>query len=356
VSPIWTPDGKHLLFISDRGGARDIYYLPLDSSGKPKAQPRRLTTGLDAHTISISKDGQKLVYSVFNFTANVCSIEIPETGTLNASTAKQITKGNQVIESLGVSHDGQWLAYSSDLSGNSEIYKIPIAGGEAIQLTSHPSGDFNPHWSYDGEYIVFHSFRGGNRDIYCMTKDGGSVQQLTHDPSHELGPQWSADGSKITFFSDRTGRYELYVMPKTEDGWGKPEQITFHGSFFCNISPTANSVAYIWNSNLKVISLDDKKERVLVAYQDSPNFPRPRFPAHSPDGKTVHYIAEDRRGNRSIWSVPAGGGEPKLRIVGDDPHMLMGLVDFDTDGKRFYFGMRKNESNVWIMDLQSQTK
>jgi hypothetical protein len=102
--------------------------------------------------------------------------------------------------------------------------------------------------------------------------------------------------------------------------------------------------------------LDDKKERVLVPYQATSTFPRPRFPTYSPDGKTVHYIAEDIRGNRSIWSVPTKGGEPTLRIVGDDPHMLMGLVDFDTDGKRFYFGMRINESNVWIMDLLVQIK
>jgi Tol biopolymer transport system component len=356
VSPVWTPDGRHLLFISDRGGARDIFYSSLDPAGKPKAQPKRLTTGLDAHTLSISKDGQKLVYSVFNFTANICSIEIPETGTLFASAAKQLTKGNQVIESLGVSHDGQWIAYSSDLSGNSDIYKMPIAGGEAIQLTTHPSGDFNPYWSYDGEYIVLHSFRQGNRDIFCMTKDGGSIQQLTHDPSHEMGPQWSSDDSKIIFFSDRTGRFELYVMPKKDDGWGEPEQITFNGSYFLNVSPTKDSVAYIWDESLRIVSLDDRKERVLVPYQDTPSFPRPRFPTYSPDGTTIHYIAQDAQGNRSIWSVPEEGGEPVLRIVGDDPHMLMGLVDFDTDGKRFYIGMRVNESNVWIMDLLSQER
>jgi Tol biopolymer transport system component len=61
MSPVWTPDGKQLLFISNRGGARDIYRIPLAVNGKPAGLPLRLTTGLDAHTISLSQDGKKLV-------------------------------------------------------------------------------------------------------------------------------------------------------------------------------------------------------------------------------------------------------------------------------------------------------
>ena len=217
--------------VSDRGGARDIHFIPLSSSGEPQAAPARLTTGLDAHTISISKDGQNLAYSIFDYTANLWSIKIPETGTLSVSNAKQITTGNQIIETVAVSRDGRWLAYESDLSGNADIYKKPIAGGEAIQLTTHPSDDFAPYWSPDGEKIVFHSFRKGNRDIYCMTKNGGSVQPLTDDLSHEMGPTWSSDGSKVVFFSDRTGRYEIYVISKEDEGWGEPEQLTSEGVF-----------------------------------------------------------------------------------------------------------------------------
>jgi serine/threonine protein kinase len=354
VSPVWTPDGTHLLFVSDRGGARDIYYLSLDSSGRPKAQPKRLTTGLDAHTISMSKDGRKLVYSVFNFTSNICSIEIPETGYLSASTAKPVTTGDQIIESVDVSYDGQWIAYDSDLSGNSEIYKMPIAGGEPVQLTEHPSGDFCPNWSPNGEKIVFHSFREGNRDIYCMTKDGGSVQQLTNDPSHELQPEWSSDGSKIVFYGDKKGQYEIYAISKKDQGWGEPEQITSDGVFFFDASPTGDSITYTSANSLKVVSLEDRKTRTLVPFQDIPSFPRPKFPNFSIDGKTIFYIAQDAQGKISLWSIPEEGGEPELKIVCDDPHTLIGLYGFDTDGKRFYSGVRVNESNVWMMDLISQ--
>ncbi len=349
VSPIWTPDGKHLLFISNRGGARDIYSMPLSSSGEPKASPSRLTTGLDAHTISISKDGQKLIYSVFNHTENIWSIQIPEEGSLSVSNARQITKGNQIVESAQVSLDGLWLAYDSDLAGNPDIYKIPAAGGNPIQLTSHPSEEFVPSWSSDGEKIVFHSFRRGNRDIYCMNKDGGSVQQLTDAPSHEFGPAFSPDGSKISFMSDRTSRYEVYVMSKTDTGWGEPEQITSDGGVFPRWSPVGNSIVYISEQSLKIVSNDDRRTKTLVKGQIVVG-----MPAWSPDGKTVYYMSQDEQGIGSIWSVPIEGGEPELKIISDDPHLKLGLIILSADSQHFYFSILSSESNVWVMDLLSR--
>jgi len=352
VSPVWTPDGRHLLFVSDRGGARDIYAIPLSSSGRPKASPLRLTTGLDAHTISISRNGRELAYSVFDYTSNVWSIDIPERGSVSVSEAKPVTVGNQIVEAMDISHDRRWLAYDSNLSGNMDIYKMPIAGGEPIRLTSHPRDDFIPSWSPDGENIVFHSFRQGNRDIYCMTKNGESVQTLTDYPSHERSPDWSSDGLKVVFFSDRTGRNEVYVISRDKEGWGEPQQLTFDGGTFPKWSPVGNSIAYITEDSLKIFSYGDGKIRALVQAQDDPeNFTSPKFCAWSLDGKTIYYIAQDRLSNVSIWAIPAAGGKPELKIVFDDPFQRLGLFNFSTDGQRIFFSLRMNESNVWIVDL-----
>ncbi|NIM91497.1 MAG: protein kinase [Candidatus Aminicenantes bacterium] len=349
TSPVWYPDGKQLLFVSNREGARDIYMVHLASSGKPSGSPIRLTTGLDAHTIGISHDGQKLVCSVFNYTANLWSIQIPEEGLLSVSKAIQITKGNQIVESGELSPDGQWLAYDSDLTGNSDIYKISAAGGNPIQLTSHPSDDFAAFWSPDGEKIVFHSFRQGNRDIFCMNKDGGSVQQLTDDPSHDFGPAFSPDGSKIIFMSDRTGRYEVYVMSKDDTGWGEPEQITSDGGIFPRWSPVGNFIAYVSEHSLKVLSYNDRKTKILVRNQAVLG-----IPAWSPNGKTIYYQSQDKQGIGSIWSVPVTGGQPELKIIGDDQYLKLGLINLRADAQRFYFSIRISESNVWVMDLLSR--
>jgi Tol biopolymer transport system component/tRNA A-37 threonylcarbamoyl transferase component Bud32 len=354
MSPVWTPDGKQLLFISDRGGARDIYAVLLSSSGQPKSQPARLTTGLDAHTINISQDGKKLVYSVFSLLSNIWTIDIPEKGTMSVSQAQQITKGNQIIEQGQISPDGQWLVFDSDISGNQDIYKMPVAGGEAIQLTTHPSDDFSPGWSPDGEKIVFHSFRTGNRDVFVMSKDGDSVEQVTDAPSHDMGPNFLSNGKQISFSSDRTGGYELYIVSQEESGWGEPEQITFEGCASGRGSYIINSVAYIAEDGLRIIDLDSREEKTLVEIRGDLERPRPKFPAWSVDGETVYYSAVDERGAESIWAVPLSGREPELKVVSDDPYFKLALLGLSTDGRRFYFPVRFIESNVWVLDLNSE--
>jgi serine/threonine protein kinase/Tol biopolymer transport system component len=354
TSPVWTPDGKHLLFVSNRDGARDIYVMPLSSSGEPQTPPAHLTTGIGAHTIGISRDGKKLVCSVFNYTANLWSIEIPEERTLPISKAEQITHGNQIIESVSVSPDGLWLAYDSDLTGRSGLYRKPTAGGESILLTPQPSDDFAPRWSPDGETILFHSFKAGNRDIYCISNDGGPAQLLIDGPSHELTPDWSADGSKISFVSDRTGQWEIYVVSKEEKGWGEPEQLTFEGGSYARWSPVEDSIAFIIGDSLKVLSLDDRRIRTLVQSQNIPGSISHTSCSWSPDGRTVYFQAMDEQGIGCIWSVPAEGGEPELKIVSDDPNLRLALYTFGADDERFYFSMRNRESNVLIMDLLSR--
>jgi len=354
MSPVWTPDGKHLLFVSNREGTRDIYVVPLSSSGEPQAPPARLTTGIDAHTIGISQDGQKLVCSVFNYTANLWSIEIPEEEVLSVSEAEQITQGNQIIESVGISRDGLWLAYDSDLTGKTGLYKMPTTGGESILLTLRPGDDFAPRWSPDGEKILFHSFRAGTRDIYCISKDGGPAQPLINGPSHELTPDWSPDGSKISFVSDRTGQWEIYVISKEETGWGEPEQITFEGASYARWSPVEDSIAFISGGSLMVISSADKRIRALVQNQNIPGSLGYTSCSWSPDGQTVYFQAQDEQGIGSIWSVPAKGGEPELKVISDDLNLRLGMYTFSADSERFYFSTRRGESNVMIMDLLSR--
>lgn len=138
VSPAWTNDSRHLLFVSNRDGPRDIYCCAISPSGQPIGLPERLTTGLNVYTISLSSDSKMLAYSVLTGSANIWSIRIPETKWVSVKEATQVTTGNQVIESMGISPDGQWLAYDSNREGNQHIFKMLLKGGDPIQLTRNP--------------------------------------------------------------------------------------------------------------------------------------------------------------------------------------------------------------------------
>lgn len=135
TSPVWLPRSRGLLFVSNRQGERDVYRVALDEEGRP-AEPRRVTTGLGVQTISLAPDARHLAYAVYRHSSNVWSVPISARQPVPAAQAQPITSGNQAIEALAVSPDGAWLAFDSDRSGNHDIYKVPIAGGDPIQLTS----------------------------------------------------------------------------------------------------------------------------------------------------------------------------------------------------------------------------
>ena len=77
TSPAWLPGRTSLLYVSNREGGRDLYQVELGRSGRPRARPVRLSTGLNAATVSVSRDGNRVAYATFSRTANVWSMPIP---------------------------------------------------------------------------------------------------------------------------------------------------------------------------------------------------------------------------------------------------------------------------------------
>lgn len=113
-----------------------------------------------------------------------------------------------------LSRDGREVAFASRRDGNSEIYVMPLAGGDATNLTSHPAADYEPDWSPDGSHVVFVSERDNARDIYTLDRLSGSVHRLTHSGpgSVHRSPAWSPDGGSIAYSSVRDGVEHVYVL------------------------------------------------------------------------------------------------------------------------------------------------
>jgi WD40-like Beta Propeller Repeat len=126
------------------------------------------------------------------------------------------------------SPDGSRFIYTSNRSGNYEIYTSKIDGTDERRLTSTSADESFPIWSQDGSQIAYSASTGEwntientkTYELYVMDADGTNVRQLTDNTAYDSYPRWSPDGSLIVFSSDRdkTGHWEVYVM--NADGSG----------------------------------------------------------------------------------------------------------------------------------------
>ena len=110
-------------------------------------------------------------------------------------------------------------------------------------------------------------------------------------------------------------------------------------------------IAYTWNGSLQVISPEGGDPRLLASSRGRPELPAAVWPAWSRDSKTVYYKANDSEGRASFWSIPAAGGNPSLLVKFDVPSRNSRLPWFASDGRRFFFTVTENESDVWVLDL-----
>ncbi len=121
---------------------------------------------------SLSPDGKQIYFS---YDGDIYSV--PSTG--GQATAVITMPGTQ--DSPLVSPDGKWLAFSSDIQGNNDVYVVPVSGGQAVQLTFHEAPDVPVSWSKNSEYIHFESTRGSARKTTFKVPVKGGTPSLMFD-------------------------------------------------------------------------------------------------------------------------------------------------------------------------------
>jgi serine/threonine-protein kinase len=356
ISPVWTPDGRGLLFVSSRHGGRDVYRQRLARSGVPEGEPERVTSGLNAHAISLSRDGKRLAYSSLTFRANVWSLPIPSQAAASVAQAQQVTFGSEKTEKLVVSRDGKWLAYDSDRSGNADVWKLRLARGEPEQVTRDPSPEFANDWSPDGLEILFHTIRGAtHRDLMMSTADGTRTSAVVATSAHEQHGSYSPDGNSIAFSSGpgTSDLYYLFVISRQSGSapWGPPRPLTSDIGVDPKWSPDGGRILFTRRGELHVILPDGREDRTIVS-RSRPDQPLPQYGIWSTDSKTIYFKAADAERRASIWAVPAEGGTPRLLVRFDDPQKPSLRREFATDGVRFFFTIAQDESDIWVAEVK----
>jgi Tol biopolymer transport system component len=109
--------------------------------------------------------------------------------------------------------DNNWAAFSSNRTGNWEIYVTSMDGQTQQRVTyTTTAANLAPMWSPDGQYVAYESTRAGSRDLYMVEAGTGVETRLTDSPAQDVNPFWSPDSKTILFQSDRDGLWQLYSL------------------------------------------------------------------------------------------------------------------------------------------------
>lgn len=188
--PVWSPDGTHIIFTGDNraDGILQLYMINPDGSGL-----QRLSYDLQEFNATWSPDNAWLA---FVMSANNAHFLWMRSSADLLATPVPFDKA-QLNQRIGefddptFSPDGEWIAYTrlKGLEKNITVVKFATRGNDIFKLTSS-NVDESPAWSPNSQWLLFSSNRDGNSEIYIMNAGGQMQTNLTNDSSLDVFPAW----------------------------------------------------------------------------------------------------------------------------------------------------------------------
>ena len=151
---VWTPDGRDILFASDRSGSFLLYRARADGSGGSEPLPVGGSTSEGVYPSSISPRGDLLVFR----TGGTSDLDLWVAPFDDLGSARRLVESADNELQAAVSPDGRWLAYASDETGRREVYVRPFPGDGGRWQISTEGGE-SPTWSRDTPEL-FYRVRG----------------------------------------------------------------------------------------------------------------------------------------------------------------------------------------------------
>ncbi len=306
-----------------------------------------------------------------------------------------------------ISPDGKWVLYSmnspniAENRGSTDLYLVPVAGGDPRQLTTSKSADYSGRWSPDGKRIAFLSTRDGAPQIYVIDPSGGEANKITNVEQGVDNLAWSPDGSMFSYTTDvKVGRtlaekypdlakanarvytqlpvrhwdtwedeYASHLFVVKADGTGARDLMQdekwetplkpFGGGSEIAWSPDSKELAYTskkvsdfaesTNSDIYLVSVAGGPARNIT--QGMNGFDRD--PHYSPDGKWIAFHSMERAGheadrNRLMLYDRVSG---KILELSKSLDQWVGTTVWAPDAKSIYFSA-EDKATVQVYQMQ----
>jgi len=350
-NPVWSPDGRYLYFVSNRGGSTNIWRVAIDeASGRTRGDPEPLTTPTPfAGHLSISADGRRLAYGASLETQNLQKLALDPERIEVVGQPAAVTTGSRLWSNPDPAPDGDSIVASSQVNPEGDLYIFRTDGsGASRQLTGDPAIDRVPRWSPDGAWIATFSDRDGSVQIWVIRPDGSDLKKLSTAGGSVVA--WSPDGTRMAVTPPRQtiqpGEASAVVLSLASQVDGSVELLPptpFGDGYFVPNSWSPNGRRIAGQSWFGVTG-------VIVYSTESGSFERltefGEWPVWLPDSRHVLFVSEGRefhvldtrtRTTRLLFSV--------LRDT-------LGPPSLTRDGKQMFFSRRFTESDIWMIDLQ----
>jgi len=289
-SPVWSPDGKKIAFVSKRGEKVGIHIINRDGG-----EANKLVEEEGAfQNLSWSPDGKFVL----------CSFR--QTEIHKDKEGKKVAPAFREVDRLFYREDGDgWLP-----KDRFHIWKYEVTTGKGVQLTKGKYEEAFPVFSPQGKQVCFVSnhqpdpdLDTDRLDLYLISPDGGDLKKVAAPDGPKIYPAWSADGKKIAYLAHTNPR----------DAWGVTN---FH---VWVVEPGKKDSAHDLTPKLDRMCLD-------LGISDTGEAAHGGKVAWSKDGKRLFFMLTDR-GGVNLWSVSLDG---KMTQITRGKQRVMG---FDTNAK-----------------------
>ncbi len=335
--PTFTPDGKAVVFWSERGGSRTLWQIPV-SGGTPQA----LTTG-SGHDVSpeFSADGRTLYYT--NARHQYRLVRLSLAGNERDEVLLERRRGIWLPQ---MSASGDRIVFFHETPAGVQVLTLPAAGGEPVQLTHDAEAPaIHPSWSADGNSIYFQ--RVAPPALMRVSAEGGEPSVLFSD--------WSWQQQMFAWI-DPTGARLVYPLFGEEGvrttivrelGSGSETRLSEPGLREFRWSPTGDAfLASRSDGDVVVCAVDDDPCRFVTVGDNA---------TWSPDGSRVFYYRPSPRPRwAELWSCTLDGTEETLhRTVGPLDPESPGF-DVTADGSILVTLHEDPRHELWRMELGPQ--